>query len=149
MEWNNVHGVGLGDGNIVKKGPNYIWHIDGYDKLKPYGFCVHGAIDGYSRRIMWLEVGRSNNNPRLVVSYFLDCVKALGGTPRIIRGDQGTENVNVAAVCSAFFVMMTRTIFLARRVSCMDDQCQSRGLKRGGDFWEDPTPNGGSIFLKI
>lgn len=21
------------------KGPDYIWHIDGYDKLKPYGFC--------------------------------------------------------------------------------------------------------------
>ena len=69
------------------KGPNYIWHIDGYDKLKPYGFCVHGAIDGYSRRIMWLEVGRSNN-PRLIASYFLDCVKELVGVSRIIRGDQ-------------------------------------------------------------
>ncbi|XP_074606429.1 uncharacterized protein LOC141859469 [Acropora palmata] len=80
------------------KGPNYIWHIDGYDKLKPYGFCVHGAIDGYSRRIMWLEVSRSNNNPRLIASYFLDCVKELVGVPRIIRGDQGTENVNVAAI---------------------------------------------------
>lgn len=80
------------------KGPNYIWHIDGYDKLKPYRFCVHGAIDGYSRRIMWLEVGRSNNNPRLIASYFLDCVKELVGVPRIIRGDQGTENVNVAAI---------------------------------------------------
>ena len=21
------------------KGPNYIWHLDGYDKLKPYGLC--------------------------------------------------------------------------------------------------------------
>ena len=34
------------------KKPNYIWHIDGYDKLKPYGFCIHGAIDGYTRRIL-------------------------------------------------------------------------------------------------
>ena len=42
-------------------GPNFIWHIDGYDKLKPYGFCIHGAVDGYSRRILWLEVGPSNN----------------------------------------------------------------------------------------
>ena len=39
------------------KGPNYLWHIDGYDKLKPFGFCVHGYIDGFSWRIMWLEVG--------------------------------------------------------------------------------------------
>ena len=25
------------------RGPNYVWHVDEYDKLKPYGFC--GAID--------------------------------------------------------------------------------------------------------
>ncbi|KAJ7383323.1 hypothetical protein OS493_028868 [Desmophyllum pertusum] len=37
-------------------GPNYAWHIDGYDKLKPWGFPIHGAIDGFSRRILWLEV---------------------------------------------------------------------------------------------
>ena len=24
------------------KGPNYIWRIDGYDKLKPFGSCIHG-----------------------------------------------------------------------------------------------------------
>ena len=28
------------------QGPNYLWHIDGYDKLKPFGFAIHGAIDG-------------------------------------------------------------------------------------------------------
>jgi hypothetical protein len=25
------------------KGPNFIWHIDGYDKLKPFGFSIHGV----------------------------------------------------------------------------------------------------------
>ena len=34
------------------KGPYYIWHIDGYNKHKPFGLCIHGAIDGYSRRIL-------------------------------------------------------------------------------------------------
>ena len=48
------------------EGPNHVWHIDGYDKLKPFGFCIHGAIDGYSRRVMWLEVGPSNNNPCII-----------------------------------------------------------------------------------
>ena len=24
-----------------------LWHLDGYDKLKPYGFAIHGCIDGY------------------------------------------------------------------------------------------------------
>ena len=27
------------------KGPNFLWHLDGYDKLKPFGFCIHGCID--------------------------------------------------------------------------------------------------------
>ena len=44
-------------------GPNNVWHVDGYDKLKPFGLCIHGSMDGYSRRIMWLEVEASNNNP--------------------------------------------------------------------------------------
>ena len=29
-------------------GPNRVWHADGYDKLKPYGFPLHGCIDGYT-----------------------------------------------------------------------------------------------------
>lgn len=33
-------------------GPSFCWHADGYDKLKPYGFPIHGAIDGYSRRVI-------------------------------------------------------------------------------------------------
>ena len=32
----------------ITKGPNHLWHIDGYDKLKPFGFCIHGAIHGFS-----------------------------------------------------------------------------------------------------
>ncbi|CAH3142902.1 unnamed protein product, partial [Porites lobata] len=43
--------------------PNGTWHIDGYDKLKPFGFCISGCIDGYSRRVMFLEVAASNNDP--------------------------------------------------------------------------------------
>ena len=30
----------------LSPGPDHTWHIDGYDKLKPYGFAIHGAIDG-------------------------------------------------------------------------------------------------------
>ena len=80
------------------KGPNYIWHIDGYDKLKPFGFCIHGAIDGYGRRILWLDVGPSNNDPRIIAQYFLNYVRQIHGAPRIVRADCGTENVHVAAM---------------------------------------------------
>lgn len=74
------------------KGPNFVWHVDGYDKLKPFGFCVHGAIDGYSRRILWLEVAQSNNNPAVIAMYYLEALKKLGVAPRILRCDKGTEN---------------------------------------------------------
>ena len=36
-------------------GPNYCWHVDGYDKIKPCVFPLHGCIEGWSRRIMWFE----------------------------------------------------------------------------------------------
>ena len=29
------------------QGPNHVWHLDGYDKLKPFGFPIHACIDGY------------------------------------------------------------------------------------------------------
>lgn len=41
-------------------GPNYIWQVDGKDKLVLYGLAIHGAIDGDSRRI--LELGRVVRN---------------------------------------------------------------------------------------
>ena len=80
------------------RGPNFVWHIDGYDKLKPYGFSVHAAIDGYSRRILWLEVSPTNKDPTYIARYFLDCIRQLGGVPRVVRADRGTENVNVCAI---------------------------------------------------
>ena len=36
----------------VSKSPNYLRHIEGYKKLKPFCFCIHGCIDGFTRRIM-------------------------------------------------------------------------------------------------
>ncbi|XP_050419248.1 uncharacterized protein LOC126832494, partial [Patella vulgata] len=76
----------------VNKGPNYLIHIDGYDKLKAYGFAIHGGICGYSRRILWLRVGRTNNDPEVVAGYFLEYLLGIEGVHRCIRADKGTEN---------------------------------------------------------
>ena len=84
------------------KGPNSIWHVDGYDKLKPYGLCINGCIDGYSRKIMWLNVYHTNNDPKVVGGYFLEAVKECGGCPRIVRSDRGTENGHVRAFQQLF-----------------------------------------------
>ena len=83
-------------------GPNYAWHVDGYDKLKPWGFPIHGCIDGYSRRIMWLRVARSNNLPEYPAMYYLETVKELGGCPVEVVTDLGTENSLLASIQSYF-----------------------------------------------
>ena len=53
----------------VSKGPNSCWHSDGYDKLKSYGFPIHGCIDRYSRRILWLKVTKSNSHANVPAAY--------------------------------------------------------------------------------
>ena len=80
------------------KGPNFIWHIDGYDKLKPFGFNVHGCIEGFSRGLIWLEVGSTNKNPDVIGKYYLDAVKQVGGVPQKVRSDDGTENSLIEAL---------------------------------------------------
>ncbi|XP_057690895.1 uncharacterized protein LOC130920720 [Corythoichthys intestinalis] len=96
------HGVDLRARNrlrrraYVSRGPNYVWHIDGYDKLKPYGICISGCIDGFSRKIMWLEAYKTNNNPHVIAGYFIDAVAENNGYPEKVRLDHGTENVHVA-----------------------------------------------------
>ncbi|XP_053407737.1 uncharacterized protein LOC123556376 isoform X2 [Mercenaria mercenaria] len=85
----------------INKGPNFLVHIDGYDKLKRYGFPIHGAIDGYSRRILWLHVAVSNNNPSIVATFFLKYLCDIN-VPRCVRMDGGTENILVEDIQKAF-----------------------------------------------
>ena len=86
----------------TNKGPNFVIHIDGYDKLKPYGVAIHGAIDGFSRCILWLEACCTNNDPRIIAGFYLNFIKRVGGVPRVVRGDAGTENIWVRDMQRAF-----------------------------------------------
>lgn len=51
-------------------GPNYLQHMDSYNKLRPYGICINCAIDGYSRYVVWLKANQSCN-PRIVARHFV------------------------------------------------------------------------------
>ena len=62
-------------------GPKYVWHIDGHDKLKLFGFSVHGYIDGFSRKLKWLGVTLSNKVPEIISQYYLKAIKRLKGFP--------------------------------------------------------------------
>jgi len=69
--------------------------MDGNLKLKDYGFVLHGCIDGYSRRVIYLEVN-TNNRASTVLNAFLTGVQRLNTIPERIRADKGRENVEVA-----------------------------------------------------
>ncbi|KAK7904901.1 hypothetical protein WMY93_017508 [Mugilogobius chulae] len=80
----------------INSGPNFLWHVDSYDKLKPYGICINGAIDGFSRAIIWLHAYSTNSDPSIIAGYFYGEVEKKRGTPARIRSDFGTENVKIA-----------------------------------------------------
>ena len=48
--------------------------IDGYDIIKSFGFPIIGCIDGFSRKILWLEIVNSNNDPFATASAYLNFI---------------------------------------------------------------------------
>ena len=47
---------------------------------------------------MWLQLARSNNNPKVPAKNFLQCVAEFGGCPVKVRSDCHTENGVLAAI---------------------------------------------------
>ena len=74
--------------------PNSLWHLDGYHKLVRWKVVIHGAIDGYSRLITYLQAA-TNNTASTVLAAFRNAVEEYG-LPSRIRTDRGGENVLVS-----------------------------------------------------
>ena len=68
------------------RGPNYVWHVDGYDKLKPCSSVF-------------------------VAKYYLDTLRDFGLCPRLLRCDCGTENAS-SLYYNHFLDIITRTVCL-------------------------------------
>lgn len=75
-------------------GPNALWHIDGHHSLIRLRMVIHGAIDGYSRLIMYMRCN-TNNRASTVLALFLSAT-ACYGIPSRVRSDRGGENIEVA-----------------------------------------------------
>ena len=73
---------------------NYLWHIDGLHCLIRWKIVIHGGIDGFLRRIVYLHAS-SNNRAETVFHYFREAATEYGWPSRV-RSDKGGENIEVA-----------------------------------------------------
>ena len=71
-------------------------------ELAHFGIFIHGAVDGFSRRILWLEANSTNKNPGMIASHYHSAVQQLEGVPVRMRCDKGTENI-IIGVLPQFF----------------------------------------------
>jgi hypothetical protein len=81
---------------FIVPGPDYIWSLDGHDKLSDWGIEIYAAIDAYSRFIVWIYVGISNRTEQSVLLQYNQTVSQVGYHPRIIRTDHGKETLLMA-----------------------------------------------------
>ena len=70
-----------------------LWHVDGNHNLIRWGFVIHGAIDGFSRKIIYLKCS-TNNMASTVLDLFINATNQFG-LPSRVRTDQGVENVDI------------------------------------------------------
>jgi len=76
------------------RGANALWHHDGNEKLKPWGFYIHGLVDGFSRLIIYL-ICCNNKRAATVENIFMTEAVGKYGWPSRVRGDYGKENNGV------------------------------------------------------
>lgn len=97
-------------------GVNDLIAVDQHDKWKRFGLALHIGEDPFCGVIQWLRVWHNNNNPKLVLSYYLDWAEGfrcesyyddiisdsptlytpLLDIPLITQSDLGSENYGIA-----------------------------------------------------
>ncbi|KAK2571868.1 hypothetical protein P5673_003276 [Acropora cervicornis] len=99
-----------------------LWHIDGNHKLIRWRFVIHGAIDGYSRMIVYLQCN-TNNCAATVLTLFQRAIQTYG-LPSRVRSEKGGENVDVYKKPQQKFWRETCClIFLSSHQSATYDTC--------------------------
>ena len=78
-------------GAYIVPGRNYILNIDGHMKLRRYGIQIYGAIDAYSRYVLWIYVGVSAATAVSVAKMYLKALEVVPIQPQYLRPDRGTE----------------------------------------------------------
>ena len=72
--------------------PSSLWHLEGHHSLIRWGFVIHGCIDGFSRRVVFLRCS-NNHLSQTVLQLLLKAIEKDGLWPSRIRMDYGVENI--------------------------------------------------------
>lgn len=83
-------------GEYIVPGPNFVWSIDGYCKLRPYGIEIYACLDAYSRYIVWIYIGISASTAVSCAHQFFYALEEVQLQPRFVRSDRGGETVMLA-----------------------------------------------------
>lgn len=59
-------------------GVNDVWSMDQHDKWKKFQLFLHVGVEPHSGLILWLKIWWTNSNPKLICSWFLETIEALG-----------------------------------------------------------------------
>ncbi|KAG5767337.1 hypothetical protein H9Q73_014340 [Fusarium xylarioides] len=116
-------------------GPDFVWSLDAYDKLKPYGFEIYASIDAYSRMITWFYVGISASTSRNTLEQYLYVLSTRKTMPHFIRSDRGVETVLTAA---AHYYLSRDRVQL--RNGMQEAEYFSR-ITHNGHFADDSVPD--------
>ena len=88
-------------GNFTTRGTNSVHSLDGHDKLMGYQnstfpTAVYGCFDTCSRKLLWVKVWMTNNDPNVIGRFYLEHLFNTKEMVSIIRVDKGTETVVMA-----------------------------------------------------
>lgn len=129
------------------KGPNRTWHIDGHDKLRPFGFCIHAVSTGTAEELNGWNSDRQLIILRLYASTFWTAFNKLAVQLRLLEVIEVLKT-RMLQRYSAFSEELIRTNLQAIEVFVTVNPSQINGLKRGGVFAGNVL-TGGLITLKM
>ncbi|KAG6882716.1 hypothetical protein C0993_009446 [Termitomyces sp. T159_Od127] len=69
---------------------------DQHDKWKWFGLWLHIGLDPFAGHLAWLKIWWCNCNTRLIISYYIEAGRKIGGIPLITQSDRGCENKGMA-----------------------------------------------------